>query len=116
MLKRVLISVDFPSPDSPVRRVRPLHPPGRDSFEGEKNSPTTMILRLKPFLTLLRCHWFGKLAKPTYPVSFLRTILRESVEDTVDAFESFGELGIGMVDAVGGRSTNGPVSLPFVMI
>ena len=36
--------------------------------------PTTMTLKLKPLRTLLRCHWFGRLAKPTYPVSFLRTM------------------------------------------
>jgi hypothetical protein len=27
--------------------------------------PTTMTLKLKPLRTLLRCHWFGRLAKPT---------------------------------------------------
>lgn len=27
--------------------------------------PTTMTLKLKPLRTLLRCHWLGKLAKPT---------------------------------------------------
>jgi len=36
--------------------------------------PTTITLKLKPLRTLLRCHWFGRLAKPTYPVSFLRTM------------------------------------------
>ncbi len=40
----------------------------------EGSSPTTMTLKLKPFRTLLRCHWLGRLAKPTYPVSFLRTM------------------------------------------
>lgn len=29
------------------------------------NLPTTMTLKLKPLRTLLRCHWFGRLAKPT---------------------------------------------------
>jgi hypothetical protein len=27
--------------------------------------PTTMTLKLNPFRTLLRCHWLGRLAKPT---------------------------------------------------
>lgn len=27
--------------------------------------PTTITLKLKPLRTLLRCHWFGRLAKPT---------------------------------------------------
>lgn len=30
-----------------------------------KNLPTTMTLKLKPLRTLLRCHWLGRLAKPT---------------------------------------------------
>jgi hypothetical protein len=29
------------------------------------DSPTTMTLKLKPFRTLLRCHWLGRLANPT---------------------------------------------------
>jgi hypothetical protein len=28
-------------------------------------SPTTITLKLKPLRTLLRCHWLGRLAKPT---------------------------------------------------
>lgn len=41
--------------------------------------PTTMTLKLNPLRTLLRCHWFGRFANPTYPVSFLRTMLRMSL-------------------------------------
>lgn len=33
-----------------------------------------MTLKWKPLRTLLRCHWLGRFAKPTYPVSFLRTM------------------------------------------
>lgn len=29
----------------------------------------------------MRCHWFGKLANPTYPVSFLRTMFLFSITD-----------------------------------
>lgn len=36
--------------------------------------PTTMTLKLNPLRTLLRCHWFGRFANPTYPVNFLRTM------------------------------------------
>lgn len=36
--------------------------------------PTTITLKLNPLRTLLRCHWLGRFANPTYPVSFRRTM------------------------------------------
>lgn len=54
-----------------------------------RDLPTTITLKLKPFRTLLRCHWFGKFANPTYPVSFLRTMLRMSVAACAAALGSF---------------------------
>jgi hypothetical protein len=71
VLKRVLTKVDFPKPDSPKG----------DQGVGERcgvqkpfwwDAPTTITVNWKPFLTLLRWTWFGRLAKPTYPMSFLR--------------------------------------------
>lgn len=35
------------------------------AYERIRYVPTTMTLKLKPFRTLLRCHWFGRLANPT---------------------------------------------------
>lgn len=71
VLKRVLTRVDLPRPDSPETQVSTTVTPAKYRVPC---LPTTITLKLKPFRTLLRCHWFGRLAKPTYPVSFLRTM------------------------------------------
>jgi hypothetical protein len=52
------------------------------------DSPTTMTLKLNPFLTLLRCHWFGRLANPTKPVNFLRTMFFMSLAAAAAALGS----------------------------
>jgi len=54
----------------------------------DDDTPTTMTLKLKPFLTLLRCHWFGRLAKPTKPVNFLRTMFFMSLAAAAAALGS----------------------------
>lgn len=61
-------------------------------------------MKLNPFLTLFLCHWFGKFAKPTYPVIFLLTIFFISVaaaatalgsrDDTVCACAFSGPMGL----------------------
>lgn len=53
---------------------------------GKANLPTTITLKLNPLRTLLRCHWFGRLAKPTYPVSFLRTMFLASFAEGTASF------------------------------
>lgn len=85
---------------------------------GDMNIPTTMTLKLKPFRTLLRCHWFGRLAKPTKPVSFLRTMFLISLAAAAAALGSFddtvwgvGELG--PVDMTLLRSTKGATGFPL---
>ena len=42
--------------------------------EYDRDVPTTITVNWKPFRTLLRWTWLGRLAKPTYPMSFLRMI------------------------------------------
>ena len=54
----------------------------------DNDTPTTITLKLKPFLTLLRCHWFGRLAKPTKPVNFLRTMFFMSLAAAAAALGS----------------------------
>ena len=63
------------------------------------NIPTTMTLKLKPLRTLLRCHWLGKFAKPTYPVSFLRTMFLRSAAAAAAALGSFDATVCGAAPA-----------------
>ena len=77
VLKSVLTSVDLPRPDSPASGQLSScksEPSWTRRCVPRRNSPTTITLKLKPFRTLLRCHWLGRLAKPTYPVNFRRTM------------------------------------------
>lgn len=86
----------------------------------EKNIPTTITLKLKPFLTLLRCHWLGKFAKPTYPVNFLRTMFFMSVAASAAAFGSLEETLCGTTPASDAMGllllTLGIGELPFDMV
>ena len=61
MLKRVLMRVDFPRPDSPKDKLG-----NKFNFERKRaNKPTTMAVNWKPFLTLFLWTWLGRFAKPT---------------------------------------------------
>lgn len=53
-----------------------------------------MTLKLNPLRTLLRCHWLGRFAKPTYPVSFLRTMFM-SLAAAAAALGSLDEMVVG---------------------
>src|SRR6478609_3817974 len=60
VLNRVLTRVDLPKPDSPRSAlVRSF------TFQSSLHIPTTITLKLNPLRTLFRCHWLGRLAKPT---------------------------------------------------
>lgn len=88
MLNNVLTRVDFPSPDSPEYWSQKLHACTNVLVV---DLPTTMTLKLNPFLTLLRCHWFGRLANPTKPVNFLRTMFFMSLAAAAAALGSLWE-------------------------
>lgn len=66
-----------------------------------------MTLKLKPLRTLFRCHWFGKLAKPTYPVNFRRTMFLMSLACCAAIFGSDDVTLCGI-------SIGGDDALPFM--
>ena len=74
VLNRVLMSVDLPRPDSPNESRICYTSAKMDSrsFHGY-HEPTTIAVNWNPFLTDFLWTWLGKLANPTYPMSFLRT-------------------------------------------
>ena len=78
------------------------------SLWNNSNLPTTMTLKLNPLRTLLRCHWLGRFAKPTYPVNFLLTMFRMSLACWA---ASFGSLELTLC----GTSCVGDTALPFGM-
>lgn len=65
VLKSVLMSVDFPRPDSPSTGARQVSTGVSDRRVTTARVPTTMVVNWKPFLTLFLCTWFGRLANPT---------------------------------------------------
>lgn len=60
-----------------------------------------MTLKLNPFLTDLRCHWLGRLAKPTYPVNLRRTTFLISLAAAAAALGSFELIVCGIGCAIG---------------
>lgn len=73
-----------------------------------------MTLKLKPFRTLFLCHWFGRLAKPTYPVNLRLTTFLMSFAAAAAALGSFELIVCPAPEPIGLLSlTYGDVGLPL---